>query len=251
MPSPRNAARAGSLATRSKQGSFPCASARDSSDFERRRKSVLFHLPNPIPESEIGGPSGSDVDFRDVRNRSDGRSTERRMRQSRHICATSLAHERLPFGSGRRPGRCSAGLRPVGCPRGESEDDGVSRLTRLTRLAPRAEIDHQAAGHDPLDLRRQPGRDRGADRADGRSARHPDRDPADGGPERRRPAVDRVGRGGRTGGRRRGAPSGVRIPRRERPLRRGRRGGGYPLDRAAPFGDPGDGRQGRRPTAGT
>ena len=60
---------------------------------------------------------------------------------------------------------------------------------------------------------------------------------------------DRRRRRGRDDGRRRRAPSRLRVPRRERRLRRGGHRGRHPLGRAAAGRDPGDGRQGRRAPA--
>ena len=87
-------------------------------------------------------------------------------------------------------------------------------------------------GH-PHGLRRQPRRDRGPDPPDGRSSRPPDDRPGRGRPIAGRPArPGRRGRGG-AGRRRRCAPPRLRLPQRERRLRRARRRRRDPLGRSA------------------
>ena len=114
-------------------------------------------------------------------------------------------------------------------PAGGSVVAGVSRLTRLTRsreLADGAPADRSARpAPDPLRVHRQPRRDRGADRADlpARSGSPPSRRPTDGPGALDLLDVDAVVARGPGVGRRRGPP-GLRLPGRERGLRRGRRG---------------------------
>ena len=173
------------------------------------------------------------------------------VRQSRHACRTTSARARRPAGSGRRRGPSSAGSRPVGCRRGASVGDGVSRLTRWTRSTPTGagRIAPRRAA-DPDAVRRQPRRDRRpdpADRATVSGSRRSSRRPT--GPTPSTSSTIDAVVAAATRGRRRRAPPGLRVPRRERRLRRGGHRGRHPLGRAAAGRDPGDGRQGRRAPA--
>ena len=137
------------------------------------------------------------------------------------------------------------------CRRGASADDGVSRLTRLTRSRPAAGPGRRRSTPDPERLFI-------ANRGEiaGRITRTCDRlgiraiVPDDGRPRRARPARHRRGR--RRGPRRPAPTPSTRAsgssPRTPTSPRRSI-AAGHPLGRPAAGGDPGDGRQGRRPPA--
>ena len=132
----------------------------------------------------------------------------------------------------------------------------MSHLTRLTRsvAGERGPQDVDAARRDRADpgpVHRQSRRDRRPHSAHRRPPRHPGR--------RARASTAAAPSTCSTFGaswraapesRRRRPPSRVRLPVRERGLRRGGRGGRDPLGRAAAVGDPGDGRQGVGTPAG-